>query len=1318
MPSRERVLRESELHTGRKTRVGLTHAEQQFVERLPGHNIGIFLDGQEQPQPGSCNWIPENENFVKFLSSNDKHVFHLVGEPGSGKSTAAAWLFQASNSWASNMYRLLFSFHGKPSAPDAWSSLLYQLLHLDATSTAAVHGALEGEEQRSRWKSERSSSDPWTFLRLRDVFKSTVGQLPATLPMLYIIDAVDECDETLPSFLGSVVDILQARPSSKVKFIFLSRPTSSSSMDRLFEPVGGTVRIMMNENSAHIENVQRYIRTKVEDLLIVRPGLAELRQEIISELERRSAGIYLLASLNLKSLSTAVATPDEIRAVIRTLPGDLQAIYSHALDKVPPAYRLRTAALLLWVAFSVRPLGEWELSTAVGMTCLKRPLKDYRDLKNQVSLSIMEETGIRELVGPVLRVTSGNIVLLVHSSARQYLLSLAPGTSGSEDPGDHDWVWGSVMVHYGFNSHSVGAMASRVLSSNCQHLIALPFLTNTSELTPDPTKVAGSDFGIRSLLKYAIETLPDHVRQAASEEDTHALFATFLQSDNGGAWMRQFWMLRDPTQRYKLFSPLEFCCALGLVEAVKKLLSLSRYPTRALGDIEDVRRAEAAATELLTAADLAAMFGNVEILQFLCDDMQTPVDSNRLIPLTAWKATPSGWIHIGAEFGYDVPVPAEGTKGQDVENARNRAEESLSAYHPLHTATAYGHANVAEFLISKGANIAREDENGKWPIEIAMENGIGSLVQLLFRHHQEFSDDFIRLIRHIADTENTMKIDFLLELDPKLKSNGVHFTAMFGEYSGSMLHLAAADGNLVVYKYLVPMCETKDSAGRQAIHYAAASGQDVFLQTILADGVAHSADTDASGRNALFYATLGTSCYDIRKLTMFPEREKVISALLVDTTETLRDSLISSALRSLAEFEPSRSGYYGHGPGLETCVMTLRSKVPGLFTLDGGFLHAAFRSDFFPLGLALDLARDINEVDNRGQTALHVAATNERKWGSWHKKFAETVNDIDKRDNDGCTALRLAIDSAKTSAADLQPRIEILLDHGAQIDSRDSRGMTVISAAAEFLERGELWVQTYPPGLGDGLLALLLSRSPDGANGISYEVLPSLVYALENSKAQRDLASLMRAMSAEQRSYWVMRFEPKRVTQEVLFACQDWAPKSLYAVASRLDTTQLEKSCAQAFLEKSRIIAQLCLPRLSRRLRDASWLRWLGAHQYLLRAVQNGDKETIKTFLKIMMGDVNTIIQSGQTMLSIAAENGHAELVGYLLSHNADVSIPDGEGKTALFWAARENRLDAVMLLVEAGAQITPRDINITKEMELKGMNRKEVRTYLENTIS
>lgn len=55
--------------------------------------------------------------------------------------------------------------------------------------------------------------------------------------------------------------------------------------------------------------------------------------------------------------------------------------------------------------------------------------------------------------------------------------------------------------------------------------------------------------------------------------------------------------------------------------------------------------------------------------------------------------------------------------------ASNINAKGESGFSPLHTAAAYGRANVTEFLISRGANVNAMNDDQMTPLDLAETNG-------------------------------------------------------------------------------------------------------------------------------------------------------------------------------------------------------------------------------------------------------------------------------------------------------------------------------------------------------------------------------------------------------------------------------------------------------------------------------------------------------------------------------------------------------------------------------------------------------------------
>jgi ankyrin repeat protein len=758
-----------------------------------------------------------------------------------------------------------------------------------------------------------------------------------------------------------------------------------------------------------------------------------------------------------------------------------------------------------------------ELSAAIEFFCRIRSFTTFKELEDHVDLDVLGTDGISALIGPLIKTTADvdGIMSIVHSSAKEYLIDLAPDKPQSPSSPRHAWVWNSLGILDGGEGAKLSTRAAEVMSLQCQDLIFFAARTGILTSLAEPaTELDHPAIGsLRSLVKYAVENLPDHIRQCPPKQDTRALFASFVANPTGRIWMSLFWMLKDPSQKYRDFSPLQFCCALGLVEAVRHLLPKCRYPTEYLQDIQAVMSAQALASELLTAVDIAAMFGNVGVLELLCEGHGTPVDSDNLIPETTYKTTPSeSLVHIPL---MSSRAPAPGTDPEEVINEREKAVEQLTWYRPLHTATRYGQADAVEYLISRGSALFRQDEDGKCAFELAVDKNVEVIIPILLHHHM---DSMSTLLLRFIHGGHLRYVAWLAELRPDLLVDGVEFQSRFGESRGSIAHLAAATGSETIFDFLVEVggrSDIKDSEGRQGIHYAASAGRTAFVEHMLAQDTASRHLTDRFDRNPLYYASIGSSCAD-DSCTPSHARERVITALIGQVPESISTALVSSAIISLLTDSSTTTTSCSPRWDIEKAILTLPWKI-SRNQLGAGFLHKAFTSASFPLRVALDLNSNANETDSRGQTLLHAAAATERIWDECHRELAGRMSDINCRDAQGMTPLHAVVEAAEIAKGGILNRIILLADLGADMNSADSLGKIPATAVVtQLLTASPLDPQSGSAQdhvLPDGVLVVVLSNEGGSAQAIRDDVLPQLVTSLVNTRRNKDAVGLLKVLS-------------------------------------------------------------------------------------------------------------------------------------------------------------------------------------------------------------
>lgn len=89
----------------------------------------------------------------------------------------------------------------------------------------------------------------------------------------------------------------------------------------------------------------------------------------------------------------------------------------------------------------------------------------------------------------------------------------------------------------------------------------------------------------------------------------------------------------------------------------------------------------------------------------------------------------------------------------------------------------------------------------------------------------------------------------------------------------------------------------------------------------------------------------------------------------------------------------------------------------------------------------------------------------------------------------------------------------------------------------------------------------------------------------------------------------------------------------------------------------------------------------------LLWASRYNQLEELQEVLEAHASQVNAQDERGSTALHMASANGHIEAMKLLLSAGASVDVCNSEGNSALHWACANGRADAVRLLMDHKAE-------------------------------
>ncbi|KAM4641374.1 CARD- and ANK-domain containing inflammasome adapter protein-like [Discoglossus pictus] len=102
-------------------------------------------------------------------------------------------------------------------------------------------------------------------------------------------------------------------------------------------------------------------------------------------------------------------------------------------------------------------------------------------------------------------------------------------------------------------------------------------------------------------------------------------------------------------------------------------------------------------------------------------------------------------------------------------------------------------------------------------------------------------------------------------------------------------------------------------------------------------------------------------------------------------------------------------------------------------------------------------------------------------------------------------------------------------------------------------------------------------------------------------------------------------------------------------------------------------------------------------------AVTQGDLGLLESILK--GSDINAVNSSGETLLHVAAANGHVPVIEFLIGKGAKVDAKDKKRKTPLHRAAEKGHAEAVRVLLQAGANIYSLDSDSQAPVHLAAQN-------------
>jgi len=213
----------------------------------------------------------------------------------------------------------------------------------------------------------------------------------------------------------------------------------------------------------------------------------------------------------------------------------------------------------------------------------------------------------------------------------------------------------------------------------------------------------------------------------------------------------------------------------------KVLFGTDAYPESPLIDWEERAWLSTKTARNALAIALTEMLNDGQISRNRAFELAEMVLRTNAIRLYHFKST----IHQAADAGDLAKVKAFIQEGIDVNT-------KVNGFTPLHCAARYGHKEVAQLLIAKGADVNAKDTRGRTPIDLAINQGRKEIVKLLLSKGCDVS---LHTAAYLGDLQRVEKF---------------------------------IDGGANV--------DANDQKGQTALHYAAKAGQIAVAKLLIANG--------------------------------------------------------------------------------------------------------------------------------------------------------------------------------------------------------------------------------------------------------------------------------------------------------------------------------------------------------------------------------------------------------------------------------------------------------------------------------------------------
>ncbi|RPA76764.1 ankyrin [Ascobolus immersus RN42] len=367
------VTQDMSRHIGALKRHKREHAEDQERAKFVSALCLFDFDAVQQErysdhQDGTGTWFLESEPFQRWMKGLER-VLYCPGVPGAGKSTLSSIVINRLKEEA-RIQRAGSGLHSNsfPVKPIA-VSFAYCNYKESGQSSSRLLGNILGQliKQLPDVPAEIRllyHKPPWRVADLLTALKRVLYHLKAAY---IVVDALDELGEGESARSEFVTALRKLSSTSDNAFLLVtSRPLAD--VDELFEE-DLRLEIRASEKDLRVFIESRLTNASRRLRLLINDNNA-LRQQILGAIVESSDGMFLLAKLQMESLSNKYNIQDLKRA-LEGLPKKLYDSYDLTMERImrqEEEDRDLALTILGWMRFALRPLTPRELQYGLAIT--------------------------------------------------------------------------------------------------------------------------------------------------------------------------------------------------------------------------------------------------------------------------------------------------------------------------------------------------------------------------------------------------------------------------------------------------------------------------------------------------------------------------------------------------------------------------------------------------------------------------------------------------------------------------------------------------------------------------------------------------------------------------------------------------------------------------------------------------------------------------------------------------------------------------------------------------------------------------------------